>query len=191
METKAWHFIGKTLRDGRPIPPVGGTLKYNGKLKLCRYGLHASLTPYDALAYAPGPTLCLVECGGEIIYGEDKLVCAERTILKQFDITELLQDYARWCALCVVHLWNCPSVVLEFLKTGNVALAKRAKVAAWDAAWARADGAVAAWAAARDAADGALQAARSARDAAWAARSFVDAGISAEFNNRIYKLFEV
>ena len=57
---KAWHWVGETLRDGRPVPKDGVKLVHPGKPKLCEYGLHASLRPWDALNYAPGGVLCLV-----------------------------------------------------------------------------------------------------------------------------------
>ena len=64
---RAWHFVGDTLRDGSPIPADGVCLEYKGALRMCESGLHASRHPFDALQYAPGNALCLVECGGEIV----------------------------------------------------------------------------------------------------------------------------
>jgi len=46
---KGYHFTGKTLRDGRPIPPIGEWLIHEGSVKMCRYGLHASPTAFAAL----------------------------------------------------------------------------------------------------------------------------------------------
>jgi len=63
----AWHFVSDTLRDGRPVPADGVWLEHKGKLKMCVSGLHWSREPFDALQYAPGETLCLVEIGGEIV----------------------------------------------------------------------------------------------------------------------------
>ena len=164
---KAYHFVGDTLRDGSPVPDDGVKLVYDGEIKLCNTGYHASLHPFDALKYAPGNTLCLVECGGEIIHGDDKLVCAERTIIKRIDAEPLLRDFARWCALKVVHLWDAPDVVVEYLKTGNESLRADARDAARDAARAAAWAAAcdAAWAAARAAARAAWDASRDAEDA--------------------------
>ena len=82
---KAWHFTRSTLRDGSPVPHVGDTLVFAGLLRLCESGLHASLKPFDALQYAPGEHLHLVECSGQIIKSNDKLVCSERTILASMD----------------------------------------------------------------------------------------------------------
>ena len=171
---KAWHFVGNTLRDGSPIPADGVKLVYPHTPILCKRGLHASIDPFDALQYAPGENLCLVECGGVVLHQNDKLVCTERTIIARMDATHMLRYYARMQALSVVHLWDAPDSVLDYLMTGDEATRAAARAAAWaaardaarDAAWAAASAAAraAAWAAARDAAWAAAWAA--ARDAA-------------------------
>ena len=99
----AWHFVGATLRDGRPVPKDGEKLKFDGTPIMCERGLHASRHPFDALRYAPGSVLCRVRCGGTIIEAEDKLVCTERTILARADATEGLRYYARQRALSVIE----------------------------------------------------------------------------------------
>ena len=167
--TLAWHFVGDTLRDGSPVPADGVKLVHTGPVVPCESGLHASRHPFDALNYAPGPVLCLVECGGIIVpHGdpEDKITCSERTIVARMNATPLLRYFARQQALSVVHLWDAPQVVLNFLMGDDAA-----RAAAGDAAWAAARDA--AWAAARDA----------ARDAAWAAAR-------AEFAALVYDAFE-
>lgn len=150
---KAWHFTNDRLRDGRPIPAVGEKLIHDGELKMCESGLHASKRIIDALRYAPGHMIHRVECGGEIIHQDDKLVCTERTILWTVDDEELLREFARMCALDVIHLWNAPDVVVQYLKTGDEALRGAALDAAGDV-WADAARDVweAAWNAARTAA---------------------------------------
>ena len=140
----AWHFVNKKLRDGSPIPRNGKKLVFNGKPIPCQQGLHASLEPFHALEYAPGNTLCLVECGGTIIHQSDKLVCTERTIIARMNAEPLLRFFARQQALSVIHLYpnDTDQVVFDYLMTGD----EKLRAAARDAAWA------AAWAAARDAA---------------------------------------
>jgi hypothetical protein len=166
---QAWHFVNGTLRDGRSIPKDGEVLRYTGPLVMCKSGLHASREPFDALQYAPGPTLCLVNCAGEIVEGDDKLICSERTIIARMDATDLLRYFARMQALSVIHLWDTEpkDVVLDFLMTGDESLraaaCAAARAAAWDAACAAARDA--AWDAAWDAARAAARAA--AGDAAW------------------------
>jgi hypothetical protein len=168
---RAYHFVGKTLRDGSPIPSDGAPLVYPGKIECCRAGYHASLQPFDALQYAPGGTLCLVEVGGKIIHQRDKLVAEKRTILARMDATDLLRSFACEQALSVSHLWNPPKVVMDYLVTKDPALRAAAGAAAGAAAWAAAGAAAgaAAWAAAGAAARAAARAAAGAAawDAAW------------------------
>ena len=115
----AWHFVGKTLRDGRPVPKDGKPLIYTGPLVMCQSGLHASRQPFDALQYAPGNTLCYVKCEGAVIEHDDKLVCSQRTIIARVDAEEMLRYFARMQALSVVHLWDAPDVVLDYLMTSE------------------------------------------------------------------------
>jgi hypothetical protein len=173
----AYHFVGETLRDGQPVPADGVWLEHKGRIEICKSGLHASLSPFDALKYAPGPTLCLVECKDEIIHGDNKLVCSRRRIIKRFDATGLLRLFARQQALSVIHRWRAPKVVREYLETGDEskrsaawsAAKSAAKSAAWSvaksAAWSAAESA--AWSAAKSAAASAAKSV--AKSAAWSA----------------------
>lgn len=131
---EAWHFVGDTLRDGSPVPADGVTLKYDGELKLCESGLHASIRIIDALKFAPGNTICRVQCGGEVVESYDKLVCSERTVLWRVEGETLLRDFARQCALDLAHLWDMPEIVRRYLETGD----EKLRVTAWAAAWAAA-----------------------------------------------------
>ena len=143
---RAWHFVGKTLRDGSPVPKDGVWLKHTGELEICVSGLHWSREPFDALQYAPGPTLCLVDVRGEIIEQDDKGCSTERRIVARMDATEMLRYFSRMQALSVIHLWDAPDVVCDYLMTGEESLRAAARAAARDAARA------AAWDAARAAA---------------------------------------
>ena len=170
---RAYHFVGAELRDGSVIPPDGEWFEVAPPVVLCQHGLHGSEHPFDALTYAPGNTLCIVDLDGEIVRGDDKLVASKRRIVARIYAKQLLFDFARWAASQVLHLWEAPDVVTQFLATGNPSLraaalgaagaAARAAArdAAGDAAWAAAGAAAgdavdaawaAAWAAARDAA---------------------------------------
>lgn len=135
MTEMAWHFVGDTLRDGRPIPPDGEWLTHDGEIVICSSGLHASPCLIDALAYAPGDTLCLVECEDVRDRHSDKLVCARRRIAWRIDATDLLRRFARKFALDVLHLWDAPAVVREYLETGREDIRGDARAAAWAAAW--------------------------------------------------------
>jgi hypothetical protein len=55
VKRAAWHFVADTLRDGRPVPKDGVWLEHTGYVRMCETGLHASLQPFDALQFAPGP----------------------------------------------------------------------------------------------------------------------------------------
>lgn len=150
---RAYHFVGNRLRDGRPVPPDGEWLVHDGPIKMCESGLHASRHPSDALIYAPGPNLCLVDCDEIDAEDVDKLVCRRRRIVARFDATTMLRAFARQCALDVIHLWSAPQVVRDYLTTGDESL----RAAAWDAARASAwkatkgDAKEAAWSAATSA----------------------------------------
>jgi hypothetical protein len=133
--TIAYHFVGATLRDGRPVPPDGEWLVHDGQVEICRSGLHASEDPFDALQYATGSVLCMVECKRIVDRHPDKLVCRRRRIIKRFDATDLLRAYARWAALQAIHLWDAPAVVREYLETGDEGKLAASRDAAWDAAW--------------------------------------------------------
>ncbi len=162
---RAYHFTAlDCLRNGEPIPEVGEWLVHSGPVVPCESGLHASEHPFDALTYAPGPLLHLVELDGDLVsHGDpvDKWAGRRRRIIASVDATDILWYCARQYALSVAHLWDAPDAVLEFLVTGDENLRAAARDAAWAAARA------AAWAAACDAACDAAWAA--ARAAAWAA----------------------
>ncbi len=145
----AWHFLydGHKLRDGRTAPADGEWLEESGPLELCSRGLHASVDPFDALQHAPGPILCLVECSGQIIQGNDKLVCSRRRIVARMDATEMLRFYARMEALLATEHWDALEVVIDYLMTGDESIRAAARSAAWSAAWSAARSA--AWSAAR------------------------------------------
>ena len=131
----AYHFVGDRLRNGDPVPPDGEWLVWDGPVEMCQSGLHASRHPYDALQYAPGPILCKVEVADICEEAEnDKLVCRRRRIIQRGDATEMLRSFARMQALSVVHLWEAPDVVLDFLMTGDESLRDAARDAAWAAA---------------------------------------------------------
>ena len=166
-----WHFIaGNKLRDGSTAPADGEWLNFSGPLFMCESGLHFSRKPHQALKYAPGETLCLVEVGGQVIDGDDKGVCSRRKIIARMNATEMLRYFARMQAVSVLHLWETepPEVVCDYLMTGDKSLR------------------VAAWAVARDAARNA------ARAAAWAAaRDAARDAANSEFDSFVYECFGI
>jgi hypothetical protein len=130
---KAYHFTANALRDGSPIPPVGEWLTYEGNVRICCSGLHASYDPFDALHYAPGATLHQVEVEQIVEEQGDKLVCRRRKIVKTVDATALIRKFACECALSVIHLWNAPDVVKRYLETQDESLRQEAYNAAYAA----------------------------------------------------------
>ena len=139
---RAWHFVGKTLRDGSKIPRDGVWLKHPGRVVICSQGLHASRDAFDALKYALGATLCLVDCDGEIIEQSDKLVCSARRIVTRMDATDMLRFFARMQAVSCIDQWNAPDVVCNYLMTGDESIMDAARASALaatrDAEWAAA-----------------------------------------------------
>ena len=90
---KAWHFVRGNRRLGfghGETVAAGYVYAVKGQIALCRWGLHASVKPLDALQYAPGPIVCRVEMGGEIIRGADKIVAQTREVLWMADATNAL-----------------------------------------------------------------------------------------------------
>jgi hypothetical protein len=168
--------------DNRPIV-VGETLKVDCEPILCTQGLHASKRLIDALQYAPGSILCKVKLGGTVVHGEDKSAATERTVIAMADCTDILREFARRCALDVIHLWDAPDVVVEYLKTGNEDLRSAAGSAAWSTAGSAAGSA--AWSAAWSTA---TYAARSA--ATYAARSAAKHAESAKQNRRLAQMIK-
>lgn len=131
--------------DGRKVV-LGETHSVKGKIAPCRNGLHASEHPFDALKYAPGSILYLVECSGDIRREDDKLACRIRKYIKRIDATTLLLEFARKQALSVIHLWDAPAIVRQYLETGDEAIREEAarpsaevaaRSAARSAAWAK------------------------------------------------------
>lgn len=119
---EAWHFLEKrrTLRFP-PYTPVeiGVTLTaLKQPLKLCHYGLHASLRAIDALEYAPGSIVCRVVLAGEIRENDDKLCATHRTCLWMADATRALDAFGLWCIKRIMdRVPYANSVLRDALKT--------------------------------------------------------------------------
>lgn len=168
----AWHFVGATLRDGRPIPADGERLEQGGEIIPCQNGFHASERIIDALKNAPGDTICRVECSGVVrFHGDpiDKLASSVRVIQWRVNGEALLRQFARECALEVAHLWDMPAIVREYLEAGDNSKRYAARAAATGAAARYAARAAVTGTAARYASWAAAEAA--ARYNSWAAAS--------------------
>lgn len=168
----AWHFTeGTTLRDGQPLE-VGKTYTYEGEVKICKSGYHASRRLIDALQYAPGAQISRVECWGDVQEQDDKLVARNRTVLWTIDATMILHEFAcRVAEIALSKVTNPDPRSLAAIKAKRKWMKGKisdkdldaAESAARSAAWSAAESAAwsAAWSAARSAAGSA------ARSAAW------------------------
>ena len=103
MTQYAWHFITEDWRSGNGNckPWRDGEIeRHRGAIAPCESGLHSSPTPWDALQYAPGPLLSLVEIpdvGDDCIpHGDpaDKHVSRWRRRIKTIDISKELRLFA-------------------------------------------------------------------------------------------------
>jgi hypothetical protein len=165
---KYWHFLPNDgcLRYGDRIKVVAKhtyTLPIDTKIIPCSVGFHASTRAIDALKYAPGSLVSLCTLHGDIVpHGDpiEKYAAHGRTHLWIANADAVLREFSRWCALSVIHLWDAPQIVYDYLNTGDEKYRDTAwaaaRDAAGDAAWA------AAWAAARAAAGAAARAAAGA-----------------------------
>ena len=171
---KAYHFCAMDsegqalLRDGSVVEPGAGE-KFEGPVVICESGLHASKHVFDALRYAPGAMLRLVECSDVVEEQDDKFVCRSRVELARVDASRLLREFACDCAERVLPIFEVkwpddkrPRQAIEVARRyARDEATEEELAAAWDAAWdaARAAAGAAAWDAAWAA----------AWDAAWAA----------------------
>ena len=155
----AWHFLRGDRRLSYPphtLVEVGQKLTVKPPLKLCTWGLHASKRAIDALQYAPGSIACRVELSGEILESGDKVCATERTVLQMVDATNILHEFACWCAEQALlrereagqepdpRSWAAVDAKRKWLR-GEITDSELA--AAWDAAQAAREAAQAAWAA--------------------------------------------
>ena len=198
---KAYYFSSKDRKlrygDNRPIV-VGETHTISTEekpLELCSWGLHASVKALDALKYAPGPMLYIVELGGDVLEGEDKVCAESRTYLAELDATELLRTFA--CKQALINIEKikpyCAEVeyntVINYLTTGNKSLRADSAARSADSAARSADSAARSAAAAARSAVAAIEATRLAEAAysallateaaAWSARSAAYSAYSA------------
>jgi hypothetical protein len=165
---KAYWFSNNEKRleygDNRVVR-LGRTHKHKGPLELCKSGLHASIRPLDALNYAPGHHLWIVELSGEILTVNDKLCASERTYLQYVNCEQLLREFARKQALINIEkirpYTDQFDLILRYLQTGDESIRSATETAAEAAAWSAAAEA-AAWSAAEAAAWSASEAASEA-----------------------------
>jgi len=130
-----WFSDRKTLRhgDGRRVS-IGKTHTVTGKIECCKNGLHLSILPLDALHYAWGKIVWRVVGSGDIHREDDKIACSRRTYVRGgIDCSDVLDRFSRLCALDVIHLWDAPDIVVQYLRTGDPSIRDAARDAARDA----------------------------------------------------------
>lgn len=111
---RAYHFLREDMAAGYGTEPawtVGETRSLKGgSIIPCRRGYHASPTPFDAIRYAPGSMLCLVELSGKTIFEDgspvDKFAARHRTLIAAKDVSRELRLFAADCAEHVLHLFE-------------------------------------------------------------------------------------
>ena len=137
-DKKLRHNDGRQIRKGR-------THKVKCDPVLCERGLHASERLIDALKYAPGNHLWLVDLKGEIVTGDDKAVAVERKYIDGFDATDLLYEFSRKVALInIKKIYKYCSqkdydLIVNYLETGNAKIQSAAWSPAMSAAKSAAD----------------------------------------------------
>jgi len=99
----AWHFLNDDgsycYGNGKPRPGGTETVSIDKRpLKLYYWGLHASRNIIDALGFARGCLLRRVELGGEMVKYRDEVCATRRHELWRMDITNILHEFACWCA---------------------------------------------------------------------------------------------
>ena len=144
----------------------GETRTLDGEIVICAHGYHASRTAWDALKFAPGPVLCLVEVE-PVEERADKLASRSRRLIKAVNVERELREFAADCAERVLHFYEEAYPGDQRPRAAIATARAYAKGEATDeglatARAAAADAGAAAWGAAADAA-------RAATGAAWGA----------------------
>lgn len=181
----AWHFVGKTLSGGLPIPPNGVWL-HTGECIM--YGRK----PINALMLdSAGDTLCLVEVDGIEEELSDVLVCRRRKIIERMDATDMLRYFARmWAIACLDYCrYDPPQILLEWLWTGDEKIRDKARIAAWMAAEGTVEAWWIAWAPIQDAYKAARGAVRAGRFLLIGGKSLAPT-VEEDFNHLVYECFE-
>ncbi len=72
---------------------------------------------------------------------DERIPAADRIwVFCEAQTKDIQGEFARWCALQVIHLWDAPEVVKEFLETGDESKREAARsavraAATWAATW--------------------------------------------------------
>jgi hypothetical protein len=141
-KVRAWHFLptdGKTANRNRRKVEAGKTYSCRGPIVLCENAMHGSRRIIDALYYAPGPIVELVDIWGDVVEQSDKLGGRHRECLWMTDISDILHEFAcrcaedalRKCGIKDKHSWAAIEAKRKWLR-GEIA--DKELSAAWSAA---------------------------------------------------------
>ncbi len=168
----AYHFLKSNMYSGEGLEPPwkeGETRTLDGEIVICAHGYHASRMAWDALQFAPGPVLCLVEVE-PVEEHTEKLVSRSRRLIKAVNVERELREFAADCAERMLHFYEEAYPGDQRPRAAIATARAYARGEATDGELnAAADAAYAAARAARAAADAAAYAARAAYAAAYAA----------------------
>ena len=92
-------------------------------------GFVTSSSPLEALYYAPGSVLNIAELDGFLQTCNKLNIGRCRKVLATIDVSELLRDFALWCAFPGAYAGNTSNVVHHYLATGDNSLRSEAQVA--------------------------------------------------------------
>lgn len=108
----AWYAARRdwASHQGRVfIPNDSRTMHVGGSLRLCLRGLHASISPLDALTYGYShwgerrPFLARVRVWGDVIKGEDKLCASYRQVVWYAPCEKACREMAWWYLRAAVY----------------------------------------------------------------------------------------
>lgn len=93
---------------------------FDKKSEIDSLEFNARKTAREALGYAKGTWVFVqnIEC--------------ERNYIKGFDAANIIGEFARWCALQVIDLWNAPSIAKDYLESGDENLRLKLKNENWN-----------------------------------------------------------
>jgi len=170
MKKIAYHFLKDDMCGGYGNEPPWKEGEERELLKdrdliMCQQGYHASPSFYDALRYARGNIVCIVELSGKILRDTDKFVARKRKLIKAVNAEKVLREWGCACAERALK----KSGVTDERSWNAIKVTRLFSNKEWDAAWnaARTAARDAAWTATRDVARTAAW--DVARTAAWAA----------------------
>ena len=96
----AWHGTRAdgTTRHLKIKEVVGVKTFLAGNVELCANALHGSVRAVDMLRYSEGLWIKRTLHEGTILHDTDKIGSSERTVVAEADATQVVLDWAFWCA---------------------------------------------------------------------------------------------